>query len=137
VEFYFWGLFRPFERETRVVKFQPAIAAAEPGRPLGPEGQRLWNSVAADYRVSNPAAAEILLLACEATDRLVQLRAERKAEQRDGKASGRLERDITQVCALIASLLVKLDRYVARRKPRRGPGRPVTNIFWTPDHALE
>jgi hypothetical protein len=114
---------------------QPAIA--EPCRQLGVEGQKLWNSVVVDYRIENPAAAEILLLACEATDRLIQLRAERKADQSDGKASGRLERDITQVTALIASLLVKLDKYVDHRQPRRGPGRPPTNIFWTPDHALD
>jgi hypothetical protein len=62
------------------------------------------------------------------------LRAERKACC-DDKALGRLDKDITAVTALIASLLAKLDKFV-ERKPRRAPGRPPTNIHWTPDHDL-
>jgi hypothetical protein len=113
-----------------VTKVQLGIVVAEPRRSLGIEGQALWNSVVSEYHVGNPAAAEILLLACESTDRLIRLRAEREAEHGD-KASGRLERDILQTTALIASLLVKLDKYVGR-KLQRAPGRPPTNIHWTP-----
>jgi hypothetical protein len=101
---------------------------AEPARPLGAEGQRVWEEVVADYPINNPAGAEILLLVCESTDRLIGLRAER-APCCDDKALGRLDKDITAVTALIASLLVKLDKYVERR-PRRGVGRPATNIHW-------
>jgi hypothetical protein len=124
---------------TKVTQLQPGIALAElpePARPLGIEGQKLWNAVAADYRITNPAAAEILLLACESTDRLIGLRAERKVEQCDGKTTGRLERDVLQTTALIASLLTRLDKHVDH-KPRRAPGRPASNFWWTPDNALE
>jgi hypothetical protein len=44
------------------MRIQPAVA---PSRPLGAEGQRVWEEVVADYPVDNPAGAEILLLVCE------------------------------------------------------------------------
>jgi hypothetical protein len=107
----------------------------EPGRPLGQEGQKLWNSVISEFTVGNPAAQQILLIAAESVDRLMGLREERKACT-DERALGRLDKDLTAVSALVASLLVKLDRYVERR-PRRGPGRPPQNLWWDGTHDHE
>jgi hypothetical protein len=106
-----------------VQKTQP-----EPARPLGPNGQRLWDEVERDFPIDNPAAAELLLLAAESVDRLTELRQAHKTCD-DEKGLNRLSRDITATVALIASLLAKLDKFV-ERKPRRGPGRPPTNVYW-------
>jgi hypothetical protein len=107
----------------------------EPARPLGVEGHRVWAEVVADYPIDNPAGAEILLLVAESVDRLMGLRLERKACS-DEKTSARIERDITQVTALIARLLAKLDKFVERR-PRRGVGRPPVNLHWDGPHGVD
>jgi hypothetical protein len=119
--------------EIRAMKGQSGVA--EPSRPLGIEGRRVWAEVLADYPIDNPAGGEILLLVCESVDRLVGLRGERSACS-DEKALGRLDKDITAVTALIASLLAKLDKFVERR-PRRGVGRPPVNIHWDGPHAVD
>jgi hypothetical protein len=84
--------------------------------------------VTAEFTVGNPAAQQILLIAAESVDRLLALREERKTCS-DDRTLGRLDKDLTAVSALIASLLVKLDKYV-ERTPRRGPGRPPVNVHW-------
>jgi hypothetical protein len=92
--------------------------------------------VVVEYAVENAAAREILLLACEETDRRRALEAERHATPDGSPVASRLNRDIIQVTALIASLLAKLDKFV-ERQPRRGPGRPVKNFHWDGFDAVD
>jgi hypothetical protein len=115
-----------------VTKIQPVIAGAElePGRPLGPTGRAFWDSAVQGYRVENPAAVELLLLAAEGLDRKSAL----EARLASGDPDPKLTQNITATVALVASLLVKLDKFVtpigAKETPVRRPGRPPRQNLW-------
>ena len=47
----------------------PGSTDAQPARPLGEHGQRLWAKVLAEYDVSDAAGVELLTNACQALDR--------------------------------------------------------------------
>ena len=53
----------------------------EPARPLGEAGGDLWERVIGEYAISDAGGLELLLLACEALDRVAELRS---AVQTDG-----------------------------------------------------
>jgi len=48
--------------------------AASPGRKLGKPGADLWRAVNAEYDVSDAGGVELLRQACEASDRLAQIK---------------------------------------------------------------
>ena len=41
----------------------------DPPRPLGPDGQALWDRINADFLIDDAGGIELLALACAATDR--------------------------------------------------------------------
>ena len=51
-------------------------AIPAPPRPLGEAGLALWRRVQREYSITDVGGAELLLLACEATDRAAVLRRE-------------------------------------------------------------
>ena len=51
-------------------------AIPAPPRPLGEAGLALWRRVQREYSITDVCGAELLLLACEATDRAAVLRRE-------------------------------------------------------------
>ena len=53
----------------------PGATAPPPPRTLSAPGLALWNRVQAEYRILDCGGAEILCLACEATDRIQSLAA--------------------------------------------------------------
>jgi hypothetical protein len=52
-----------------------SVELLSPPRPLGPAGQALWDRIQREYGISDAGGVELLLLACEATDRGARLRA--------------------------------------------------------------
>jgi hypothetical protein len=50
--------------------------------------------------------------------------------------ASRLNRDLVQATALIASLLARLDKFVVQRDQRRRPGRPPISVVWDGKNAL-
>jgi hypothetical protein len=109
----------------------------EPVRSLGQTGRVFWDSAVSGHRIDNPAGVELLQLACEGLDRLKML----EARQASGDADPKLTRDITQTVALVASLLVKLDRFVTptrgKHRPLARPGRPLQNFHWDGPHHVD
>jgi hypothetical protein len=55
--------------------------ALPPPRPLGAQGQRLWDEIQNEYRISDTGGVEVLAQICAALDRAEQLAA---AIERDG-----------------------------------------------------
>ena len=111
-------------------------SADQPTRPLGQHGQTLWNNVMRDYDVSDVGGRELLLLACEATDRASSLR---EKINRDGeflqlrngalKPHPGLKMELASQ-AFVAKTLRVLGLNVEPARP--GPGRPPGPLGWDP-----
>ena len=48
----------------------------QPPRTLGAPGRELWDSITSEFDISDSGGVALLLLACEATDRIAQLSAQ-------------------------------------------------------------
>src|SRR3954470_17558324 len=59
----------------------PPDPVSTPPRPLGEAGRALWDRIMGEYQVEDSGGIELLLLACEATDRAAELG---QTIQRDG-----------------------------------------------------
>jgi len=108
----------------------PALSGSNPPRPLGEPGLNLWTRITDGYDVSDAGGRELLLLACEATDRAVALRAIIDAEgvivrTRTGPKDHPLLRHELANRALVSKLLVRLGLDMeASPVPPSGVGRP-------------
>jgi hypothetical protein len=91
----------------------PTTAPPEPPVPLAEPGRRLWDAIQAEYRVRDQGGQEMLLLACEASDRLAELRAAIKdtglmIDGPNGPKANPLLRDEQGTRAFIARSLQRL-----------------------------
>ena len=108
----------------------PAFPGSNPPRPLGEPGLNLWTRITGGYDISDAGGRELLLLACEATDRAVALRAIIDAEgmivrTRTGLKGHPLLRHELANRALVSKLLVRLGLDMeASPTPPREVGRP-------------
>src|SRR3954470_11968208 len=68
-------------RKPLSVVSTPPDPVSTPPRPLGEAGRALWDRVQTEYGVVDSGGTELLLLACEATDRAAELG---QTIQRDG-----------------------------------------------------
>jgi hypothetical protein len=109
----------------------PAFSGFNPPRPLGEPGLNLWTRITGGYDISDAGGRELLLLACEATDRAVALRAIIDAEgmivrTRTGLKDHPLLRHELANRALVSKLLVRLglDMEASPTPPHTTPGRP-------------
>ena len=108
----------------------PAFSGSNPPRPLGEPGLSLWNRIIGGYDISDQGGRELLLLACEATDRAVALRTIIDAEGmivriRTGAKDHPLLRHELANRALVSKLLVRLGLDMeASPVPPSGVGRP-------------
>jgi len=92
----------------------------------------LWNRIMTSYRIADHGGREMLLLACEATDRAVSLRAiiDREGEiihTRNGPRDHPALRHELANRALVSKLLVRLGLDVEVQPPRP-VGRPPMGI---------
>ena len=65
---------------SRLKLIEP-VQVTKAARSLSEAGQALWNRINGEFVLDDPASLELLLLACEATDRAAECRA---AIERDG-----------------------------------------------------
>jgi phage terminase small subunit len=112
----------------------PGATIPPPPRTLGPTGLSLWSRVQAEYRILDCGGAEILCIACEATDRIQSLSAAiaedgETIRTRGGLKANPLLRDELANRALVARLLSKLGINV---EPVKSPGRPSSGLGWIP-----
>ena len=104
----------------------PAPPLLQPPRPLGEQGLSLWNRIQSEYEVHDAAGIELLLLACEALDRVARLRQQIDLDGEVVRVHGVPKahpalRDELGGRALIARLLRQLGLDV---QPILAPGRP-------------
>jgi len=100
-------------------------------RTLGKSGQNLWSRITGGYNISDAGGIELLCLACEATDRIADIRAVIDREgpvirTRNGPRDHPLLRYEIQNRALVSKLLQRLglDMEASPVPPPPGPGRP-------------
>ena len=121
----------PQKPSIRLVS-KPAFSGREPPRNLGEPGLALWNRIMTSYRIADHGGREMLLLACEATDSAVSLRAiiDREGEiihTRNGPRDHPALRHELANRALVSKLLVRLGLDVEVQPPRP-VGRPPMGI---------
>jgi hypothetical protein len=121
----------PRKPTLKVVSKVP-FTGSEPARSLGEPGTSLWNRITSGYHIADAGGKELLLLACEATDRAVSLRQiiDREGEiihTRNGPRDHPALRHELQNRALISKLLVRLGLDVEVQPPRP-VGRPPVGI---------
>jgi hypothetical protein len=108
------------------------FTGAEPPRSLGEPGLALWHRIMTSYHIADHGGREMLLLACEATDRAVSLRdiIDREGEiihTRNGARDHPALRHELANRALVSKLLVRLGLDVEVQPPRP-VGRPPMGI---------
>jgi hypothetical protein len=103
-----------------------------PSRPLGQHGQRLWDEIQAEYRISDSGGLAVLMQLCAALDRAEELG---EAIARDGAliASGKdgngplkahpAVREELACRSFVVRSLERLGISISVTPPR-GPGRP-------------
>lgn len=110
---------------------------SDPPRNLNKYGRALWDRVMAQYAVEDAAGIELLLLACEGTDRIWALRQE---IEHDGAVIRLRNGAIREHPALKAEVAVM--SFVTRTLARLGldvepiratPGRPTLHDQWRQD----
>jgi hypothetical protein len=113
----------------------PAETALDPPRSLGKPGRSLWDRIMREYAIRDAGGVELLLLACEATDRAASLR---EVIDRDGELiparSGLKEHPGLKAelanRAFVSRTLQRLGLDVEPVRP--GIGRPGRGIGWIP-----
>jgi hypothetical protein len=107
----------------------------DPPRSLGKPGRSLWDRIMREYAIRDAGGIELLLLACEATDRAASLRDQ---IDRDGELiptrSGLKEHPGLKAelanRAFVSRTLKRLGLDVEPVRP--GVGRPGGGIGWVP-----
>ena len=103
-----------------------------PSRPLGEHGQRLWDEIQAEYRISDAGGLAVLMQLCCALDRAEEL-AEAVARDgalipsgKDGDGPLKAHPAIREELACRSFVVRSLERLgiSISVEPRRGPGRP-------------
>jgi len=113
----------------------PTETLLDPPRSLGKPGRSLWDRVMREYAIRDAGGIELLLLACEATDRAASLRDQ---IDRDGELiptrSGLKEHPgLKGELANRAFVSRTLQRLGLDVEPvRMGVGRPGGGIGWVP-----
>ena len=128
----------PQKPSIRLVS-KPAFSGREPPRNLGEPGLALWNRIMTSYRIADHGGREMLLLACEATDRAVSLRAiiDREGEiihTRNGPRDHPALRHELANRALVSKLLVRLE-HLGREALSRVVDRRALALHLTPPLA--
>ena len=107
----------------------------DPPRSLGNPGRSLWDRIMREYAICDAGGIELLLLACEGTDRAASLR---EAIDRDGELiqtrSGLKEHPGLKAelanRAFVSRTIQRLGLDVEPVRP--GVGRPGGGIGWVP-----
>ena len=108
------------------------VTATQPGqqppRTLGESGTALWRSVVEEYTFEDSAGCEMLLLACEASDRVASMRKQINADGECIRVKGGglkdhpLLRHEAVARAFVVKTLKALNLDIEPLRP--GPGRP-------------
>jgi hypothetical protein len=118
----------------------PAAVPPPPPRDLGASGTALWNSIQREFRIGDAGGVELLLQACEASDRIAGLRARIEADgevitTRAGPKAHPALRDELAGRAFIVRTLVRLG---VTDQPVKPVGRPPNSgVGWRGPHAHE
>jgi hypothetical protein len=113
----------------------PATTRLEPPRKLGEAGLSLWHSIQAEFAISDSGGAELLVQACQLSDRLATMAARIEA---DGVViwgkTGPREHPLLKAEIQTRALLVRtLQRLGVTDELVRPLGRPPRSIGWEPD----
>jgi hypothetical protein len=122
-------------KESLALVRDAAETALDPPRSLGKPGRSLWDRIMREYAIRDAGGIELLLLACEATDRAASLRDQ---IDRDGELiptrSGLKEHPGLKAelanRAFVSRTLKRLGLDVEPVRP--GVGRPGGGIGWVP-----
>jgi hypothetical protein len=114
------------QRLLSVVTPETAEIGLQPPRPLGEPGQKLWNRVQSEYRVTDAGGVEILYQACVACDRAEELAAVIAAEGSmvQTKSTRKVHPAIKQELELRAFINRALNQLGLAVEPLRSVGRP-------------
>jgi hypothetical protein len=116
-----------------------AAVPSPPPRDLGASGLQLWNAIQGEFRISDAGGIELLLQACEASDRIAGLAARiaEDGEIIETRAGPRAHPAIREETALRGLLCRTLSRLGVTSVPVKAIGRPPTGgIGWRgPQHG--
>jgi hypothetical protein len=116
---------------------EPASFQPRPPRKLGKHGLALWNSIQAEFHITDAGGIEVLAQACAAVDRAegLRIRIDSEGETFRTRSGIRPHPCLKDELAARSFVARSLGRLGVLDEPQKALGRPGKAIGWSPFDA--